>query len=521
MSDAWASSSGTTSSLSERRSPDPCAMVIFGASGDLTERKIIPALYYLHRERILQDGFSVIGCGRTAMTHEQFRLKMQDAVAEFLHLSTEEKNQFPSSFGKRLFYLQGNFSEAAPYGELRKLLDQLDRERGTARNRLYYLATPPSFFPVVVQALGDAKLSQPLDADRNWSRIVIEKPFGRDLASARELNRVVTSVFSEDQVYRIDHYLGKETVQNLLVFRFANGVFEPVWNRRYVDHVQITVAEDLGVEDRGSYYEEAGCLRDMIQNHVIQLLSLVAMEPPAAFLADAVRDEKAKVLRAIRPVSVDRVGDFAIRGQYRAGHAKGATVPGYRSEPKVSASSTAETFAALRFVIDNWRWADVPFYLRSGKRMAKRASEIAIQFRRVPHLLFRDCATQRINPNLLIIHIQPDEGMSMTVSAKVPGPVMKIQPVTMNFRYNEAFGASPPTAYETLLLDCMLGDATLFNRQDAVDLSWQLVDPVLARWKEDGERGLAFYDAGSWGPAEADAFLAADGRSWIHPDTAH
>jgi glucose-6-phosphate 1-dehydrogenase len=372
-----------------------------------------------------------------------------------------------------------------------------------------------------VEGLGNAGLAQPREPERTWTRIVIEKPFGRDLASARDLNRLVTRVFREDQIYRIDHYLGKETVQNLLVFRFANGIFEPVWNRRYIDHIQITVAEDLGVEDRGSYYEEAGCLRDMIQNHVLQLLSLVAMEPPAAFRADDVRDEKAKVLRAIRPMAPERVPELAVRGQYRAGRVKGAAVPGYREEPKVSPGSSTETYAALKLLIDNWRWADVPFYLRSGKRMSKRASEIAIQFRRVPHLLFRDCATQRIDPNLLIIHLQPDEGMSLQFSAKLPGPLMKIQPVTMNFRYGEAFGASPPTAYETLLLDCMLGDATLFNRQDAVDLAWQLVDPILARWKADGERGLAFYEAGSWGPAEADAFLAADGRAWIPPDIAH
>ncbi|MBI4164106.1 MAG: glucose-6-phosphate dehydrogenase [Acidobacteria bacterium] len=511
----------STGTFRERRLPDPCAMVIFGASGDLTERKVIPALYYLVRERLLSDEYSVVGCGRTPFTHDQFRDKMRESVAEFLHLSAEERNQFPQGFGKRLFYQQGDFGEAAAYDKLRELLEQLDRERGTAGNRLFYLATPPSFFPVIVTGLGNARLARPQAPDQNWTRIVIEKPFGRDLASARDLNRSVTSVFSEEQVYRIDHYLGKETVQNLLVFRFANGVFEPIWNRRYIDHVQITVAEDLGVEERGSYYEEAGCLRDMIQNHVLQLLSLVAMEPPAAFRADAVRDEKAKVLRAIRPVPFDRVADSAIRGQYRAGHARGGPVPGYRSEPKVAANSTTETFTALKFFIDDWRWADVPFYLRSGKRLAKRASEIAIQFRRVPHLLFRDCATQRIDPNLLIVHIQPDEGMSLSFSAKLPGPVMKIRPVTMNFRYSEVFNASPPTAYETLLLDCMLGDATLFNRQDAVDLSWQLVDPILARWKEDGDRGLAFYDAGSWGPAEADAFLAADGRVWVPPDTTH
>jgi glucose-6-phosphate 1-dehydrogenase len=504
-----------------RRSPDSCAMVIFGASGDLTERKIVPALYYLKSQGILPGGFSVIGCGRTQFSDDQFRAKMQQAVTEFLQLPPEEAASFPEKFGKGCFYLSGNFGEAAAYEQLQNLLDRLDQERGTAGNRLFYLATPPSFFPVIVERLGAAGLAKVNEPGRNWTRIVIEKPFGRDLVSARELNRRVTSVFREDQVYRIDHYLGKETVQNLLVFRFANGVFEPIWNRRYIDHVQITVAEDLGVEDRGSYYEEAGLLRDMIQNHVLQLLSLVAMEPPAAFRADAVRDEKAKVLRAIRPVLTDRVHEFAVRGQYREGVIQGRAVPAYRSEPKVALDSATETFAALKFYIDDWRWADVPFYLRSGKRLAKRASEIAIQFRRVPHLLFRDCATQHIDPNLLIVHIQPDEGISLRFSAKLPGPIMQIDPVTMNFRYSESFGASPPTAYETLLLDCMLGDATLFNRADAVDLSWELVEPILNRWRESGEKGLAFYAAGSWGPAEADAFMAADGRSWQQPDTSH
>jgi glucose-6-phosphate 1-dehydrogenase len=372
-----------------------------------------------------------------------------------------------------------------------------------------------------VTHLGAAGLARPKDPTRNWTRIVIEKPFGRDLASARELSRTVAGVFQEDQVYRIDHYLGKETVQNLLVFRFANGVFEPIWNRRYIDHLQITVAEDLGVEERGSYYEEAGLLRDMIQNHVLQLLSLVAMEPPATFQASAVRDEKAKVLRSIRPMSFDRVDEFAVRGQYQEGLVRGQKVPAYRAEPKVTPKSTTETFAALKFYIDDWRWADVPFYLRSGKRMAKRASEISIQFRRVPHLLFRGTPCDRIEPNLLTVHIQPDEGISLRFSAKLPGPIMQIRPVTMNFRYGEAFGASPPTAYETLLLDCMLGDATLFNREDAVDLSWELMDPILARWKQDGEKGLAFYESGSWGPSEADAFIAADARTWVQPDITH
>ncbi len=489
-------------------------MVIFGASGDLTERKIVPALYYLVRERMLPAGFSVIGCGRTQLTDEQFREKMRQAVTEFLRLSPDESTEFRETFGKRIFYLTGDFGESVPYGQMKDLLGRLDRERGTSGNRLFYLATPPSFFPVVVEHLGAAGLARVKDPGKNWTRIVIEKPFGRDLGSARDLNRVVTGVFSEDQVYRIDHYLGKETVQNLMVFRFANGVFEPIWNRRYIDHVQITVAEDLGVESRGSYYEEAGLIRDMIQNHVLQLLSLVAMEPPASFRADEVRDEKAKVLRTVRPITNELIRTSVVRGQYREGFARGKSVPAYRFEPKVAPHSATETYAALRLFIDNWRWADIPFYLRSGKRLAKRVSEISIQFRDVPHLLFRELADERLEPNLLGIHIQPNEGISLKFSAKLPGTTMQIRPVTMDFRYGESFGASPPTAYETLLLDCMLGDATLFNREDAVELSWELVDPILERWKEDGDNGLVFYEAGSWGPAEAEALIEADGRRW-------
>ena len=500
--------------LQAHRSAEPAAMVIFGASGDLTERKIVPALYYLARERLLPPGFSIIGCARTPFTHEQFREKMRHAVTEFLQLPNEESESFVEGFGKGIFYIADNFGDAAAYEQLKTLLDRLDQERGTCGNRLFYLATPPSFFPVIIRHLGAVGLARPAQPEKSWTRIIIEKPFGRDLASARELNRTVNEVFREDQVYRIDHYLGKETVQNLLVLRFANGIFEPIWNRRYIDHIQITVAEDLGVENRGSYYEEAGLLRDMIQNHVMQLLSLVAMEPPATFQAAAVRDEKAKVLRAVRPIHADRVPDFTVRAQYVEGFARGQKVPAYRAEPKVARDSVTETYAALKLYIDNWRWADVPFYLRSGKRLAKRDSEISIQFRRVPHLLFRDTPGEQIDPNVLAIHIQPDEGISLRFSAKLPGPTMQIRPVLMDFRYGESFGASPPTAYETLLLDCMLGDATLFNREDAVELSWELMDPILKRWKEDGANGLAFYEAGTWGPAESEKFIEADGRRW-------
>jgi glucose-6-phosphate 1-dehydrogenase len=496
-----------------QRTPDPCAMVIFGASGDLTKRKLIPALFYLAREGMLAPGFSVVGCARTPKTEEQFRREMADAVKEYLQLTTES-DAFVEGFEKTLHYVADDFSDPKAYEVLKDVLERLDRERGTGGNRLFYLATPPSFFPVIVQRLGAAGLAKPQVSEKAWTRIIIEKPFGRSLESAQELNRAVTSVFSEDQIYRIDHYLGKETVQNLLVFRFANGVFEPFWNRRYIDHVQITVAEELGVENRGSYYEESGLLRDMIQNHVLQLLSLVAMEPPATFEATAVRDEKAKVLHSIRPMVAARVPEFVVRGQYSEGFVDGKKVAGYRSEPKVASDSNTETYAALKLFIDNWRWADVPFYLRSGKRLPKRVSEISIQFRRVPHLLFRGSGAEGIEPNVISIRIQPNEGISLKFCAKVPGASMQIRPVEMEFRYGESFGATPPTAYEALLLDCMLGDATLFNRADAVMLSWEFVDPILERWKLDEGKGLTFYPAGSWGPPEADDFIERDGRQW-------
>ncbi len=499
--------------LRMRRAPQPCAMVIFGASGDLTERKLVPALYYLARERLLPAGFSVVGCSKTPYTDEQFREKMRQGIMKFLQLPGG-KDPFLESFCNGIFYLADNFGDAPAYVRLGAALEKLDRERGTCGNRLFYLSTPPSFFPVIVKHLGAAGLAKPEDPRARWTRIIIEKPFGRDLQSARELNRAVTSVFEEKQVYRIEHYLGKETVQNLLVFRFANGIYEPVWNHRYIDHVQITVAEDLGIENRGSYYEEAGLIRDMIQNHVLQLLSLVAMEPPTRFEASEVRDEKAKVMRSIRPIPSDRVSEFALRGQYVEGWVGGQKVPAYGSEPKVSPNSTTETYGALKLLIDNWRWADVPFYLRSGKRLAKRASEISVQFRRVPHSLFQGTLTEGIEPNLLSLRIQPNEGISSKFSAKLPGTMMQIRPVKMEFRYGESFGANPPTAYETLLLDCMMGDGTLFTRDDAVELAWELVDPILEKWREDGAKGLAFYDAGSWGPPEADAFIERDGRRW-------
>jgi glucose-6-phosphate 1-dehydrogenase len=503
-----------TEEPARHRVPAPCAMVIFGASGDLTERKLVPALYYLYRAKLLPEGFSVIGCAKTPFSNDEFREKMRNAVEKYLSVPAEDA-ELLEGFLRKISYLSGDFGSAQAYCTLKNNLNQLDQQRGTDGNRLFYLATPPSVFPVIVSCLGEAGLAETKDGAKSWTRIVIEKPFGRDLASARELNRIVTDVFKEDQIYRIDHYLGKETVQNLLVFRFGNGIFEPFWNRRYIDHVQIAVAEELGIDNRGSYYEEAGLVRDMIQNHALSLLSLVTMEPPAIFDATAVRDEKSKVMRAVRPIPPGHAQEFAVRGQYVEGWPNGQRLPAYRAEPKVSPQSTTETFAALKLFIDNWRWADVPFYLRSGKRLPKRVTEISVRFRRAPHLLFKGTGTTSIEPNLLSIHIQPDEGMSLMFNAKIPGTTMQIRPVTMNFHYEEAFGQAPPTtAYETLLLDCMLGDAMLFTRADFVDLAWELLGPVLNRWQEDGRKGLSFYEAGTWGPPEADAFIERDGRKW-------
>ncbi|MGH9327893.1 MAG: glucose-6-phosphate dehydrogenase [Terriglobia bacterium] len=497
-----------------QRVPAPCAMVIFGASGDLTQRKLVPALYYLSRAGLLPDGFSVIGCSKTPYTSESFRDKMQEAVKKYLNVPGSD-HQAVKDFTQDVHYIADDFGDPPAYDQLKALLDQLDGERGTGGNRLFYLATPPSFFPVIVQHLGSTGLAQPKKQGDTWTRIVIEKPFGRDLASARELNCVVTSVFKEEQVYRIDHYLGKETVQNLLVFRFGNGIFEPFWNRRYIDHVQIAVAEEIGIENRGSYYEETGLVRDMVQNHVLSLLSLIAMEPPAIFEAGGVRDEKSKVIRAIRPIPLDGLKEFTVKGQYVEGWEDGQKLQAYRAEPNVSPQSTVETYAALKLFVDNWRWADVPFYLRAGKRLPKRVSEITVRFRRAPHLLFRGTGTTSIEPNHLSIHIQPDEGISLMFNAKIPGTTMKIRPVTMEFRYEDAFGtAAPTTAYETLLLDCMLGDSMLFTRADSVDLAWELLTPLLDRWKNDGRKGLFFYEAGTWGPPEASAFIERDGRQW-------
>ena len=495
---------------------DSCVLVIFGASGDLTKRKLVPALWSMFQGRVLPEPFAVIGVARSEMTNEQFRSRMREAITDFARVQPPSEKVW-DRFAQALFYYSGDPADAGLYEGLGRHLAKVEQDRGTGGNRLFYLAAPPSIYPALVTRLGAAGFSRPREGGGSWTRIIIEKPFGRDLASARALNQVVTRVFAEDQVYRIDHYLGKETVQNILVFRWANGIFEPLWNRDHVDHVQITVGETIGVETRGSYYEEAGALRDMIQNHILQLLCLVAMEPPVTFDADPVRDEKTKVMRAICPISPDEAGRVAVRGQYGPGFVAGQRVAGYREEKGVSAQSVTETYAALKLQVDNWRWAGVPFYLRTGKRLATRASEIAVQFRQTPHLVFRRNPEILAEPNRLVLRIQPDEGMSLSFGAKLPGPDLRIKPVEMDFDYGRAFGGEPPEAYERLLLDAMKGDATLYARGDWVDMAWELLGPVLDAWTAGDPGKFPNYEAGTWGPAEADALLERDGRRWRHP----
>jgi glucose-6-phosphate 1-dehydrogenase len=450
------------------------------------------------------------------MTNERFRERMREAIADFARVQPPSARVW-ERFAEALFYYVGDPARPALYPGLIEYLQRVESQRGTGGSRLLYLATPPSVYPDLVRRLGEAGLNRSTERPGAWTRIVIEKPFGRDLASARALNQTVASAFAEDQVYRIDHYLGKETVQNILVFRFANGIFEPLWNRNHVDHVQITVGESIGVEDRGAYYEEAGALRDMIQNHILQLLCLVAMEPPVTFSAHHVRDEKGKVLQAIRPLTADRVDAAAVRGQYGAGFVEGRRVKGYREERGVSAESVTETYAALRLVLDNWRWAGVPFYLRTGKRLPKRASEIAVQFRQTPHLVFRRAPEAHVEPNLLALRIQPDEGMSLAFGAKLPGPELRITPVEMDFDYGRAFGGEPPEAYERLLLDVMAGDSTLYARDDWVDGAWALLGPIIEAWATGDPKTLPTYEAGSWGPDAADTLIERDGRRWRRP----
>lgn len=490
---------------------DPCVMVIFGATGDLTKRKLFPALYNLAKGDYLPHTFAIVGVGRQEMTTEEFRKQTTANFAEFLPHPPDKK--IINWFEERIYYTGGDFDEDKKlFGDLKELIGQACANHQIPENYFYYLATPPDLFADVTGKIVKSGLGK--EENGNWRRFIFEKPFGRDLESAQGLNRDLLKILKEKQIYRIDHYLGKETVQNILVFRFGNSIFEPIWNRNYIDHVQITVAEELGVELRGGYYDSAGALRDMIPNHIFQLVTLTAMEPPVSFEPDAVRDEQAKILHAIQPFSPEDVLHRAVRGQYGEGTIKDKKVPAYRSEDKVAPFSNTETFAALKLSIDNWRWADVPFYIRTGKRMAARHSSIVIQFKQAPFTLFRDTTVERLRTNRLVIHIQPDEGITLHFGAKIPGPIVNVGPVDMDFNYVDHFGEQVNTGYERLLFDCMIGDATLFQRADMVEAGWSIVTPVIDVWSALPARDFPNYPAGSWGPHESDLLLEHDGRSW-------
>ncbi len=498
-----------TSEHKAGRPADPCVMVIFGASGDLTKRKLIPALYNLAKENLLSKEFALVGFARSPMTSEEFRQKIGEEIRQFA--TTQVDPDLWHWFSRRIYYVSGDLENTDCYQKLTAQLNEIDKEHGTRGNYFYYLATSPNFFGPVVRQLGQCGL---VKEETGWRRVIIEKPFGRDYESARLLNKEIKEVLAEKQIYRIDHYLGKETVQNILVFRFANGIFEPIWNRRYIDHVQITVSETVGVEKRGPYYESSGTLRDMVPNHIFQLISLTAMEPPVSFDADVVRDEQAKILKGIQPMAPEDVLVRTVRGQYGESESAGQKMPGYRSEANVSPTSNIETFVAMKLFIDNWRWADVPFYLRTGKRLPKRATEIAIQFKRAPLLLFRQTAVDELSANRLVLHLQPDEGISLSFGAKIPGPLLQLGSVDMNFNYQDYFNAAPQTGYERLLYDCMLGDATLFQRSDMVESAWQIVGPILDVWGALPARNFPNYPAGTWGPKEADDLIRRDNRAW-------
>ncbi|MHB8643192.1 MAG: glucose-6-phosphate dehydrogenase [Gaiellaceae bacterium] len=487
--------------LQVRRTPDACAFVIFGASGDLTKRKLLPALYSLAYRRLLPPQFAVLGVARSEISDDEFRRHMESAVKEFGR--DPFRQDIWDSLAEGMRYAATDFADDAGQSQVEQTLSQFDEQRGTGGNRLYYFAVPPNAIADLVRGLGKRRSAS------GWTRLVIEKPFGHDLLSARELSALLMEHFTEDEIFRIDHYLGKETVQNMLALRFANGIFEPIWNRQFIDHVQITVAESIGIEGRSGFYEQAGAVRDVFQNHLLQLVALTAMEPPIDFTSEQVRNEKVKVLRSLLTPGPKSV----VRGQYGRGFVEGEEVPGYREEPDVAPDSMTETYVAARLFVDNWRWADTPFYVRTGKRLARRETTIAIQFKRAPHPPFEESSTEGLRPNVLVVHVQPDEGVSLAIGAKVPGAGMQIRTVHMDFLYGGAFRTGLPEAYERLILDAMLGDQTLFTRTDEVEEQWSLVDAIVAAWRRD-KPAFPNYAAGTWGPVSADELIHRDGRSW-------
>jgi glucose-6-phosphate 1-dehydrogenase len=490
-----------TEGLLLKRTPDPCALVIFGASGDLTHKKLMPALYALHVRNLLPVPFAVVGVARTEADDDSWRADMKQAVQQ--HARDPFQQELWDGLAANLHYLPIDFSDEAGEDRLVERVREIDQEKGLRSNRVYYLAVPPQAYSTIVESLGKRREKS------GWTRVIVEKPFGHDLASAKALTAMLREYFAEDEIFRIDHYLGKETVQNMLALRFANGIFEPIWNRQFIDHVQITVAESIGIEGRAGYYEQAGAIRDIFQNHLLQLLALTAMEPPIDFTAESVRNEKVKVLKSLHTPGPKSV----VRGQYGRGFVEGVEVPAYREEQGVAPDSMTETFVAAKLYVDNWRWADTPFYVRMGKRLARRETTIAIQFKRAPHPPFEETAAEGLRPNVLLVHVQPDEGVSLAIGAKVPGQGMTIRTVHMDFLYGGAFRTGMPEAYERLILDTMLGDSTLFTRADEVEEQWLLVDSIVAAWQRD-RPGFPNYAAGTWGPPSSDDLIHRDGRSW-------